>query len=139
MPTIPIAAGVWPKTSVKVRSLPPRPRAGFIRALQADGPKVLFKNVAESLGIANLSDDAANALAGDVEFRLNQIIEVQTIQTLEKVPLITEMSCWPGKCQVYATCEADEVDGRGCGLCSQGEEHRGIPLIGPLHALRTAH
>ncbi|EGG09832.1 uncharacterized protein MELLADRAFT_47407 [Melampsora larici-populina 98AG31] len=49
MPMIPIAAGVWPKTSVK--------------------------DVAESLGIGNLSDEAASALAADLEFRLNQIIE----------------------------------------------------------------
>ncbi|KAH9813789.1 TATA box binding protein associated factor-domain-containing protein [Melampsora americana] len=49
MPMIPIAAGVWPKASVK--------------------------DVAESLGIGNLSDEAANALAADLEFRLNQIIE----------------------------------------------------------------
>ncbi|CAH7683465.1 TATA box binding protein associated factor-domain-containing protein [Phakopsora pachyrhizi] len=49
MPVIPIATGVWPKTSVR--------------------------DVAESLGLSNLSDEAASALAADVEFRLNQIIE----------------------------------------------------------------
>ncbi|KAA1119085.1 hypothetical protein PGT21_014756 [Puccinia graminis f. sp. tritici] len=49
MPVIPIATGVWPKTSVK--------------------------DVAESLGLGNLSDEAATALAADVEFRLTQLIE----------------------------------------------------------------
>lgn len=50
MPVIPIATGVWPKTSVK--------------------------DVAESLGLAHLSDEAAAALAADVEYRLTQLIEV---------------------------------------------------------------
>ncbi|KAI9602822.1 hypothetical protein H4Q26_002126 [Puccinia striiformis f. sp. tritici PST-130] len=49
MPVIPIATGVWPKTSVK--------------------------DVAESLGLGNLSDEAATALSADVEFRLTQLIE----------------------------------------------------------------
>jgi len=49
MPVIPIATGVWPKTSVK--------------------------DVAESLGLGNLSEEAAAALAADVEFRLTQLIE----------------------------------------------------------------
>ncbi|KAG0140568.1 hypothetical protein CROQUDRAFT_665018 [Cronartium quercuum f. sp. fusiforme G11] len=66
MPMIPIAAGVWPKTSVK--------------------------DVAESLGIANLSDDAASALSADVEFRLNQIIEesIKFMRHAKRTKLLVE-------------------------------------------------
>lgn len=45
---------------------------------QTDGLKRSDQDVAESVGIATLSDDVAQALAGDVEFRLWEIIEVSS-------------------------------------------------------------
>lgn len=69
-------SGVWRPDSVKVRlssSLPPEARTGpadpLTHSLRAE------QDVAESLGIANLPDDVARALAGDVEYRLWDIIE----------------------------------------------------------------
>jgi hypothetical protein len=37
------------------------------------------QDVAESLGIPNLPENVASALASDVEYRLNQVIEVRYI------------------------------------------------------------
>lgn len=37
---------------------------------------------AESIGVANLSEDVALGLAGDVEFRLHQVIEVRRLRLL---------------------------------------------------------
>ena len=62
------------------RSTPPMARSG----VTASGvwKKDSVKDVAESVGIANLPDDVATALAGDVEYRLCQIIEVHPVSTL---------------------------------------------------------
>lgn len=37
------------------------------------------KDVAESLGMTNISDSVASNLASDVEYRLNQVIEVRNL------------------------------------------------------------
>jgi len=39
----------------------------------------ISKDVAESLGINNLSEDVASALAGDVEYRIHQVVEVRKL------------------------------------------------------------
>lgn len=42
-------------------------------------PTVHTQDVAESLGIPNLSDDVSTSLAADVEYRLREVIEVRGI------------------------------------------------------------
>lgn len=39
-------------------------------------PKDTIKTISESLGIANLKDDVAAALAQDVEYRIHEIVQV---------------------------------------------------------------
>jgi hypothetical protein len=62
------ASGVWPSDSVKVRV------ARCPAAIPCSWS--LFQDIAESLGISNLSDTVASALAADVEYRLHELIEV---------------------------------------------------------------
>lgn len=80
-----VATGVWKKDSVKVRTTFTHP---FTRAHSNStswrGPLLVVltfslasQDVAESIGIANLPDEVASALAGDVEYRLWEIIEVR--------------------------------------------------------------
>lgn len=74
-------SGVWKKDSVKVRPHllailitwrgRPDPYCDNSRLIRC------IQDVAESVGIANLPDDVAGALAGDVEYRLWEIIEVR--------------------------------------------------------------
>jgi TATA box binding protein associated factor (TAF) len=69
------ASGVWPSDSVKVRYSLQQP------ASVAHAPHA-FKDIAESLGIASLSDTVASALAADIEYRLHEVIEVRSPDTL---------------------------------------------------------
>ncbi|CEQ39944.1 SPOSA6832_01503 [Sporobolomyces salmonicolor] len=67
-------SGVWKKDSVKASlrpSLSPSPASLPPHA----HPRVYAQDVAESVGIANLPDEVAAALAGDVEYRLWELIE----------------------------------------------------------------
>ena len=41
-------------------------------------PNSVSKDVAESLGIANLPDTVSSALASDVEYRIHQVVEVRS-------------------------------------------------------------
>lgn len=86
------------------------------------------QDVAESIGIGNLSDDISSALAADVEYRLREVIEVG----LQGSVHIPDCGLSPavifvraGVSQVHASWQADAVEGRGCQLCPQGPEHRG--------------
>lgn len=63
-------SGIWKKDSVKVSLCCCSPPPFQL----ADPPPP--QDVAESVGIANLPDEVATALAGDVEYRLWEIIEV---------------------------------------------------------------
>lgn len=60
-------------TSLRLASLSSSPASS-----PADRPRYMQRqDVAETLGIANLSEDVAAALAGDVEYRLWELIEVR--------------------------------------------------------------
>jgi hypothetical protein len=64
-PAVPIA-GVYKPEAIKVRIVT------ISRVLLL----ILLQDVAESLGLTNLSDVIASALASDVEYRIQQVIEV---------------------------------------------------------------
>ncbi|QRW06620.1 transcription initiation factor TFIID subunit 6 [Ceratobasidium sp. AG-Ba] len=61
----PVAGGIYKADSVKVRP----PEYKYFTSTY------IKKDVADSLGIANLPDSVAAALASDVEYRLHQVIE----------------------------------------------------------------
>ena len=46
-------------------------------AERAAAPPDPAQDVAESIGIGNLTDDISSALAADVEYRLREVIEVR--------------------------------------------------------------
>lgn len=67
-----LATGVWKTDSIRVCTAA---YSGFTQSSPTS------KDVAESLGIVNLQDDVAQALAGDVEYRLWEVIEVSKVDT----------------------------------------------------------
>jgi transcription initiation factor TFIID subunit 6 len=66
-------SGVWKKDSVRVSS---SRSSQFLYTAQPH--PILVQDVAETIGIANLSEEVAGALAGDVEYRLWELIEVSS-------------------------------------------------------------
>lgn len=60
-------AGIYKADAVKVVFI-------FVRSTYSKYPP---KDVAESLGIANLPDAVSSALASDVEYRIHQVVEVR--------------------------------------------------------------
>lgn len=48
-------------------------------------PKETIEVIAQSIGINNLSDDAALSLAPDVEYRMREIMQVLDFSFLQKV------------------------------------------------------
>ena len=73
----PVVGGVYRVDSVKVWSI----RFASSLALIA----VLLQDVADSLGITNLPDSVAAALASDVEYRLHQVIEVCSFMSPSRI------------------------------------------------------
>ena len=65
------AVGIFPTTSVKVS---PASSSSSTRC-QAQARLVLLQDVAESLAIDKISEETCQAIAGDVEYRLNLIIQ----------------------------------------------------------------
>lgn len=66
------SAGLYKAESVKVRL-----QQTFVHLHAFTETYVDYKDVAESLGITNLSESVASNLASDVEYRLHQVIEVR--------------------------------------------------------------
>lgn len=84
------------------------------------------QDVAESIGIGNLTDDISSALAADVEYRLREVIEVgELIAQLSRSNShrADQMRLLPGVAQVYASRKTDALEGRGRRLCAEGPEH----------------
>ncbi len=61
--------GIYPTATVRVSPAP-----GAKRCPEAD-PAARPQDVAESLAVDRLSDETARAIAGDVEYRLNMVIQ----------------------------------------------------------------
>lgn len=67
------STGIWKNDSVQVRQLPTFKTTPDLAHFC---PLLHVQDVAESVGILNLPEEVATALAGDVEYRLWEIIEV---------------------------------------------------------------
>ena len=80
------------------------------------------QDVAESLGISNLSDELSTALAADVEYRLREVIEVRYERCTAQYVVLKLLVC-AGVPQVHAPRPTDSLESRRRRPCFQSQEH----------------